>query len=155
MKNRSSLADAGAASAHNAEHTLKFTTVTTKGINFTRNSGGDQATDVNSAGKAIGFNVVYENITGKNSATVDAAFLLKGGLLYATATTTNRKTFKGPVTGNRGVQESDRNDHLHHLNTAWRTSWVRRACNGMPPMLASTGRRISSSRRSVRADRPP
>ncbi len=103
MKNRPSLADAGAASAHNAEHTLKFTTVTTKGINFTRNRGGDQATDVNSAGKAIGLNVVYEKITGKNSATVDAAFLLKGGLLYATATTTNRKTFKGTVSGGTGA----------------------------------------------------
>jgi hypothetical protein len=92
------------ASAHNAAHTLKFTAVRTKGISFTRSSGGDQETDVNSAGEVIGFDVVYAKITGKNSATVNAAFDLKGGLLYATVTTTNGgKTFKGKVTGGTGA----------------------------------------------------
>ena len=104
MKNRSSVAAAGVASADNAAHTLKFTAVRrTKGINFTRSTGGDQETDVNSAGKAIGFDIVYEKVTGKTSATLDAAFLLKGGLLYATAATTNGTTFKGKVTGGTGA----------------------------------------------------
>ena len=99
MKNRSSAVAAGVASAGNAAHKLKFTVVRTKGVAFTGSSGGDQETVVNSAGKTIGFDVLYEKVTGQNSATVDAAFLLKGGLLYATATTTNGQTFKGKVTG--------------------------------------------------------
>ena len=92
------------ASAHSAVHTLKFTAVTNKSTNFTSNSGGSQETDVTSAGKTIGFDVVYFKITGKNSAAVNAAFDLKGGLLYATAATTNGgKTFTGKVTGGTGA----------------------------------------------------
>jgi hypothetical protein len=88
------------ASAHNAAHTLKFTAVTNKSVAFTSKAGGSQETDVNSAGKTIGFDVVYFTIRGKNSATVNTTFDIKGGLLYGTVTTTNRgKTFKGKVTG--------------------------------------------------------
>jgi hypothetical protein len=91
------------ASAHSAPHTLKFTAVTNKSHTFTRTSGGSQETDV-SAGKTIGFDVVYFKVTGKNSATVNAAFDLKGGLLYATAVTANGgKTFTGKVTGGTGA----------------------------------------------------
>jgi hypothetical protein len=90
------------ASAHSAPHTLKFTAVTNKSHTFTRTSGGSQETDV-SAGKTIGFDVVYFKGTGKNAATVNAAFDLKGGLLYATAVTTNGKTFSGKVTGGTGA----------------------------------------------------
>jgi hypothetical protein len=92
------------ASANNASHTLKLTAVTNKRISFTKTSGGNQETDVNSAGKTIGFDVAYFAFTGKNSATANAAFDLKGGLLYATAVTTNMgKTFKGKVTGGTGA----------------------------------------------------
>ena len=91
------------ASAHNASTTLKFTAVTNKATAFTRSTGGSQETDVNSTGKTIGFDVVYFTITG-NSATVNVAFDIKGGLLYATLTTTNAgKTFKGKVTGGTGT----------------------------------------------------
>jgi hypothetical protein len=119
MKVRKSIAAAGAAvvlgttgalalpavaSAHNASHTLKFTAVTNKSVAFTSKAGGSQETDVNSAGKTIGFDVVYFTIRGKNSATVNAAFDIKGGLLYGTVTTTNMgKTFKGKVTGGTGA----------------------------------------------------
>jgi hypothetical protein len=117
MKVRRSIAAAGAvvvlgtgalmlpavASAHNASHTLKFTAVTNNGVAFTRSTGGSQETDVNSAGKTIGFDVVYFTITG-NSATVNVAFDIKGGLLYGTVTTTNGgKTFTGKVTGGTGT----------------------------------------------------
>ena len=57
------------ASAHNASTTLKFTAVTVKNVIFTKTTAGLQETDVNSTGKAIGFDDVYITSTGKNSAT--------------------------------------------------------------------------------------
>lgn len=93
-----------AASAQDASHTLKLTAVTSKSVTFTRTTGGNQATDVSSAGKTIGFNIVYFTITGKSSGTANVAFDLNGGLLYGTVTTTNRgKTFSGKVTGGTGA----------------------------------------------------
>ncbi len=87
-----------------ATHTLKFTSVTVKSVFFTKTTGGSQDTDVNSAGKTIGFDVVYFTVTGKTTATVNAALDTKGGLLYATFTTTNSfRTFKGRVTGGTGA----------------------------------------------------
>jgi hypothetical protein len=92
-----------AASAHNASHTLKFTAVTVKSIRFTKTTFGNQETDV-SAGKTIGFDNVYITISGRTKATANAAFDLKGGLLYGTAVTTNGgKTFTGKVTGGTGT----------------------------------------------------
>lgn len=91
------------ASAHHASTTLKFTAVTNDAVGFTRSTGGSQETDVNSTGKTIGFDVVYFKIRG-SSATVHAAFDIKGGLLYSTLTTTNAgKTFTGKVTGGTGA----------------------------------------------------
>jgi hypothetical protein len=90
------------ASVHNASTTLKFTAVTNNAVAFTSSTGGSQETDVNSTGKTIGFDVVYFTVKG-NSATVNAAFDIKGGLLYGTVTTTNGgKTFTGKVTGGTG-----------------------------------------------------
>ena len=92
------------ASAHSAATTLKFTAVTAKSISFTKTSFGNQETDVSSVGKTIGFDVVYINAASRTSATANATFALKGGLLYATAITTNGgKTFKGKVTGGTGA----------------------------------------------------
>jgi hypothetical protein len=92
------------ASAHNASTTVKFTAVLVKGISFTNSTLGRQETDVNSKGKTIGFDVGYAAFTGPKSGTVNAAFDIKGGLLYATVTTTNGgKTFSGTVTGGTGA----------------------------------------------------
>ena len=91
------------ASAHNASTTLKFTAVTNNATAFTSSTGGSEETDVNSTGKTIGFDVVYFTVKG-NSATVNAAFDIKGGLLYGTLTTTNGgQTFTGKVTGGTGT----------------------------------------------------
>ena len=118
MRVRKSIAAAGAAvvlgttgalalpamaSAHSASTTLKFTAETNKSHPFTSNSGGSQETDVSSTGKTIGFDVVYFTGTSQTSATVNVAFTFKGGLLYATATTTNGNTFTGKVTGGTGA----------------------------------------------------
>ena len=79
MKIRRSIAAAGAtvvlsatgalalpavASAHNASTTLKFTAVTNKSHSFARTIFINQETDVSSAGKTIGFDVVYVKVTG-------------------------------------------------------------------------------------------
>ena len=92
------------ASAHDASHTLKFTIVTLKTVTFTRSTFGSQEKDVNSAGKTIGFDDGYVTFTGKNTATIDVAFDIKGGLLYATVATVNGGlTFSGKVTGGTGA----------------------------------------------------
>ena len=91
------------ASVHNASTTLKFTAVTNNAVAFISSTGSSQETDINSTGKTIGFDVVYFTVKG-NSATVNAAFDIKGGLLYGTVTTTNGgKTFTGKVTGGTGT----------------------------------------------------
>jgi ABC-type amino acid transport substrate-binding protein len=91
------------ASAHSASHTLKFTTEMTGAVGFTQRTGASRGTDLNSKGKTIGFDVAYVTLRGM-SATLNLAFDISGGLLYATATTTNGgKTFTGPVTGGTGA----------------------------------------------------
>jgi hypothetical protein len=93
-----------AASAHNASHTLKFTTVVVKRVAFTRTNFGLQETDVNSTGKTIGFDNVNIRFTSRTSARADVAVDVKGGFLYGTVTTTNGgKTFSGKVTGGTGT----------------------------------------------------
>jgi hypothetical protein len=119
MKLRTSLAAAAAAivlgttgalvlpavaSAHNASTTLKLTAVKVNSHPFTKTTSARQETDVNSAGKTIGFDDTYFTSTGKNSGTVNVAFDIKGGFLYGTVTTTNGgKTFSGKVTGGTGA----------------------------------------------------
>ena len=93
-----------AASAHNASHTLKFTTVTMKRVVFTRTNFALQETDVNSMGKTIGFDNVNITFTSRNSAKANVAVDVKGGFLYGAVTTTNGgKTFSGKVTGGTGT----------------------------------------------------
>jgi hypothetical protein len=92
------------ASAHSASTTLKLTAVTVKSHPFTKTTNGLQETDLNSAGKTIGFDEVFITFTGGNSALANVAFDIKGGLLYGAVTTANAgKTFKGKVTGGTGT----------------------------------------------------
>lgn len=119
MKIRMSIAAAGAAvilggtgalalpavaSAHTAPHTLKFISVTVHTVPFTSTAEGFQDTDVNSAGKTIGFDDLCFTITGKNAGAGSVALDVKGGFLYGTIATANAgKTFRGKVTGGAGV----------------------------------------------------
>jgi hypothetical protein len=92
------------ASAHNASTTLKFTAVTNKSHTFTRTTFAVQETDVSSTGKTIGFDDGYVTLTGRTTATVNAAIDIKGGFLYVRFATTNGgKTFSGKVTGGTGT----------------------------------------------------
>ncbi len=115
MKIRTSIAAAGTAvilggagalalpavaSAHSATHTLKFISVTANSAGFTPTAGALQDTDVNSAGKTIGFDDLYLTFSGKNTGAAGVALDIKGGFLYGTIATTNAgKTWRGKVTG--------------------------------------------------------
>jgi hypothetical protein len=120
MKLRTSLAAAGTAAVlgtagalalppaptpHSGTQTLKFVSVTKKSIMLTKTSGAQQDTDVNAAGKTVGFDMLYfaavSATTGAVNVTVDTA----GGFLYGTLTV-NFKTgaiTNGKVTGGTGA----------------------------------------------------
>jgi hypothetical protein len=119
MKLRTSLAAAGVAaalgtgalvlpavaSASSATHTLKFTAVTNKSIMFDKTSGGSQETDVNAAGKTIGFDVLYFAAVSPTTANINVTFDTTGGFLYGTATVSikTNKVTNGKVTGGTGA----------------------------------------------------
>ena len=120
MKLRTSFAAAGAAvvlgttgalvlpavaSAHSVTHTLKFIAVEKATVGFTRATGGIQDTDVNAAGKTIGFDMLYFTVISPSSVAVNDTLDTKGGFLYATFTF-NLKTgvvTNGKVTGGTGA----------------------------------------------------
>jgi hypothetical protein len=120
MKLRTSLAAAGAAvvlgttgalvlpavaSAHSGTTTLKFLSVQKATVSFTRATGGIQNTDVNTAGKRVGFDMLYFAATSPSSVAVNLTVDTKGGFLYGTFTF-NPKTgvvTNGKVTGGTGA----------------------------------------------------
>ena len=120
MKLRTSLAAAGTAvvlgttgalvlpavaSAHGTTHTLKYTTVTKGTVSFTRTTGGINGTDFNTAGKRVGFSMLYFAATSPSSLAVNFTVDTKGGFLYGTFTF-NPKTgvvTNGKVTGGTGA----------------------------------------------------
>ena len=128
MKLRTSLAAAGAAvvlgttgalvlpaiaSANSATHTLKFTAVQKATVSFTKTTGANQETDVNAAGKTVGFDMIYFAATSPTSAAVNITVDTTGGFLYGTATVSVKTgaITNGKVTGgNRQLRRSHRND---------------------------------------------
>jgi hypothetical protein len=120
MKLRTSLAAAGAAialgttgalalpavaSAHSASTTLKFISVQKASVMFTKTSGGQQNTDVNAAGKTIGFDMLNFTAVSATTANVNITGDFNGGFLYGTGTI-NFKTgafTNGKVTGGTGA----------------------------------------------------
>src|SRR5215472_1920532 len=120
MKLRTSLAAAGAAavlgvtgalvlpavaSAHSASTTLKFISVQNASVLFTKATFGQQDTDVNAAGKTIGFDELYFAATSASTAAANVTGDFNGGLLYGTFTV-NFKTgaiTNGKVTGGTGA----------------------------------------------------
>ena len=93
-----------AASATSATHTLKFISVHNATVSFTKASAGNQGTDVNTAGKTVGFDMLYLAFTSANTAAVNLTFDTKGGFLYGTATVTSSgKVTNGKVTGGTGA----------------------------------------------------
>lgn len=94
------------ASARSDTHTLTFTSVENATVNFTNTTGGEQNTDVNAAGKTVGFDMLYFTIVSPTIADVNLTFVdTSGGFLYGTATG-NLETgvvTNGKVTGGTGA----------------------------------------------------
>jgi hypothetical protein len=93
-----------AASAHSGTQTLRFISVTKKSIMLTKTSGAQQDTDVNAAGKTIGFDMIYFTAVSATTANVNVTVDTTGGFLYGTGTL-NFKTgafSNGKVTGGTG-----------------------------------------------------
>ena len=120
MKLRTSLAAAGAAvvlgttgalvlpavaSAHSGTHTLKFIAVQKATVNFTTATQGTQETDTNTAGKTIGFDMIYGKVTSPSSVSVNATVETTGGFLYGTFTLSLKTgaITNGKVTGGTGA----------------------------------------------------
>lgn len=119
MKLRRSIAAAGAAaalavtgglvlpavaSAHTASHALEFIAVQKAKVTFTKTTGAEQDTDVTTAGKTVGFDVLYYKTTPGHLAHVNWTVDTSGGFLYGTFTlslTTGALT-DGKVTGGTG-----------------------------------------------------
>jgi hypothetical protein len=98
-----STARAANSASTSASHTLKFTSVTKKTVDFSKTNVGQQDTDVNAKGKTVGFdqlNISVNPKTGKGSilVTIDA----KGGFLIGVLPLTSSKTLKGIITGGVG-----------------------------------------------------
>jgi hypothetical protein len=119
MKIRMSIAAAGAAivlggtgaflapamaSAHSTTHTLKFTSVLSKKTAFSETTVGEADNDLNSAGKIIGFDVLYVSINLKaHTALGNVTHDSSGGLLYGTLKLTSSRVTHGTVTGGTGT----------------------------------------------------
>jgi hypothetical protein len=97
------LALPASASPRGTSHTLRFISLTSKTIKFSKTGSGRQDTDVNIHGKVVGFdmvNTVVNPKTGKGTilVTVDA----RGGFLIAVLPLYKRKILHGEVTGGVG-----------------------------------------------------
>ena len=120
MKLRTSLAAAGAAvvlgttgafvlpavaSAHSGTHTLKLIEVQNGTVSFTRATGGIRNTDVNAAGKTVGFDMLYFAATSPSNVAVNFTVDTKGGFLYCTFTFDPKTgvVTNGKVTGGTGA----------------------------------------------------
>jgi acyl-coenzyme A synthetase/AMP-(fatty) acid ligase len=94
-----------AASAAGGTHTLAFVSVQGKSVMFSKASGGQQDTDVNAAGKTVGFDMLYFVFTSGSTGAVSATIETTGGFLYGTFTfdAKNNTTSNGKVTGGTGA----------------------------------------------------
>jgi hypothetical protein len=93
------------ASADHATHTLKLISVTKKMVSFTKTSVGIQDTDVNKAGKVIGFDEIYGVETSPTTSAANVTLDTTGGMLYGTFTINLRtgNISDGKVTGGTGA----------------------------------------------------
>jgi hypothetical protein len=90
------------ASATAASHTLKFTSVTERSVNFSKTTSAQQDRDLNSKGKIIGFDELYFAFNLKTGVVKGKVTVVtKGGMLYGSLTAT-QSSISGKVTGGTG-----------------------------------------------------
>jgi hypothetical protein len=91
-----------AASASTTTHTLKFIAVTKSSTALSSSAEAEQDTDVNSAGKVVGYDMLYLAFAS-TSATINITVDVNGGMLYGTATLNGEGVVShGKVTGGTG-----------------------------------------------------
>lgn len=97
------LLPAALATPQSTTHTVKFTSVQKKGINFSKKNFGQSDVDVNSAHKTIGFDTLNGVSDPKtHSAKIDVSFDTKGGFMYFHLHSTSSTSFAGKMTGGTG-----------------------------------------------------
>jgi hypothetical protein len=92
-----------AASASTTTHTLKFTAETKSSAAFSNSAEAEQDTDVNGAGKVVGYDMLYLVVVSSTSAAINITVDVNGGMLYGTATLNGEGVVSnGKVTGGTG-----------------------------------------------------
>ena len=93
------------ASPHAVAHTMTFISVTKASIGFGGTSAGVQQTDVNEAGKVVGFDETYGVAVSARAVDNDLTLDTNGGLLYGTYTLNlvTGKISDGKVSGGTGA----------------------------------------------------
>jgi hypothetical protein len=88
-----------------ATHTLEFISVSKDMVVFAKTSAGFQDTDVNQAGKTIGFDETILTDTSATSSAGNVTVDIKGGMLYGTFTISpvTGKITDGKVAGGTGA----------------------------------------------------
>jgi hypothetical protein len=93
-----------AASASTATHTLRFTAETKSSAGFSNSAEAEQDTDVNGAGKVVGYDMLYVKLVSSTSADLNITVDVNGGMLYGTATLNGEGVVSnGKVTGGTGL----------------------------------------------------
>ncbi len=93
-----------AASASTTAHTLKFTAETESSAAFSSSTEAEQDTDVNGAGKVVGYDLLYVKLVSSTSADLNITVDVDGGMLYGTAKLNSKGTVAdGKVTGGTGA----------------------------------------------------
>jgi len=92
-----------AASASTTTHTLTFTAETNSSAAFSNSAEAEQDTDVNSAGKVVGYDMLYLTVVSSTTAAINITVDVNGGMLYGTATLNGEGVVShGKVTGGTG-----------------------------------------------------
>jgi hypothetical protein len=92
------------ASAHSASTTLTFTSVQKAMVSLGKTAEGIQDTDVNTAGKTVGFDELYVAFTSAGSGAANVTVDTKGGFLYGTFSISKTGAItNGKVTGGTGT----------------------------------------------------
>ena len=93
-----------AASASTSTHTLKFTAETKSSAAFSNSADAEQDTDVNGAGKVVGYDMLYVKLVSSTSADLNITVDVNGGMLYGTAKLNSKgMVVDGTVTGGTGA----------------------------------------------------
>jgi hypothetical protein len=93
-----------AASASTTTHTLKFTAETDGSAAFSSSTEAEQDTDVNGAGKVVGYDLLYVKLVSSTSADLNITVDVNGGMLYGTAKLNSKDmVVDGKVTGGTGA----------------------------------------------------